>query len=257
MLAFAATLTACAPQDDASPLANPGPARAGQTGQSFTFDGTGSAADAWSWALVQAPPGSALGSGDLAVGELAFADGPWPELTPDAEGVYVLELRACTQAGACAVGHTLALVGVQAVQSFTQHRSFVIGRVLHDNDPWEFRGFGGKVLHDDDPWEFRGFVSNKPPVALASVWQGMRAGDAVLLQGGQSYDPEGEALGFRWAFTVLPADSALSSGDLVGSTDSAASFTPDVDGVYGLRLTVSDGQRRSSADVTLTRGDGS
>lgn len=99
-------LTACTHQEEASVLADPGPARTGEVGDTFTFDGSASAAERWSWRLVELPEGSALGEADLHDAQTA-----WPWFVADAEGLFVLELTACDTLGACGSSEALAMVG--------------------------------------------------------------------------------------------------------------------------------------------------
>jgi hypothetical protein len=50
----------------------------------------------------------------------------------------------------------------------------------------------------------------------------------------------------------LPAGSALADIDIVNSTSAVASVTPDVEGVYVLRLAVNDGEATATDDVQIT-----
>jgi hypothetical protein len=85
-----------------------------------------------------------------------------------------------------------------------------------------------------------------PPVADAGPDQGVAVWTPVTLDGTASRDPEGAALAFTWAFTALPAGSAAA---LSAPTDPAPAFTPDVEGIYGLTLTVNDGTQDSAPDT--------
>lgn len=220
-------LSACTHQEDASPLAEAGPALSGEVGQEFTPDGSASAAESFTWQLAALPPGSALG-----VEDLHDADTPWPWFTPDAEGTYTLELLACGAAG-CAVDQTVALVGAEAERAWLETAKPDLSAV----------GMGlGRGA----------YLKNKAPVAAARLLR-FRSGNRLILDGAASYDPEGQALKYRWSFITLPAGSALTSADLNNSTSAQASFTPDVEGTYAVRLRVSDGLLSDS--TTLSAAD--
>lgn len=62
-------------------------------------------------------------------------------------------------------------------------------------------------------------------------------GSAVTLRGGGSHDPNGEALTYSWVLVTRPAGSAAA---LAGATTASPVFTPDVDGSYGVLLTVTN-----------------
>ena len=82
---------------------------------------------------------------------------------------------------------------------------------------------------------------NQPPVALAgSDFEAMWA-QYVNLDGSESYDPDGDALSYRWGFVSQPETSGLANADLVDRYTDHASFTPDVSGEYELKLVVMDG----------------
>ena len=68
-------------------------------------------------------------------------------------------------------------------------------------------------------------------------------GDVAVLDGTASDDPDDgpKALTFTWRFVSKPAGSTLSNADINGATSSTPSFTPDVVGIYVIRLRVWDG----------------
>lgn len=246
-------LTACAHQDVASPTADAGPAVHGPRSQPFTFDGSASQASTWRWTLLASPPGSALGPADL-----LDADTPWPTLLPDVEGTYHLELVACGVTS-CARASTTARVAptaslaaaLAAPQASPGLGADPLGLEAlspawgpDDKDPLELRG----------GWTFGPGAKNQAPVAIATAWTGRIRGSEVLLQAGQSYDPDGDPLQYRWRLLSMPAGSALGQADLVGADGAMASFSPDVAGLWVFRLVVSDGQRRDTAQVTVDSG---
>lgn len=92
--------------------------------------------------------------------------------------------------------------------------------------------------------------ANTPPTAAAGPDQSVTAGDAVALDGSASFDPDGDTLGFEWAFVALPPTSAAT---LVNPSTPQPSFVADVAGSYVVGLVVNDGFVASVADVvTIT-----
>lgn len=93
-------------------------------------------------------------------------------------------------------------------------------------------------------------ATNTPPVANAGPDQITHWGRLVQLDGSGSYDPDGDALTYRWELVSKPADSTavLSSTTIVNPT-----FIADRPGQYMARLVVSDGIVESEPDeVTVT-----
>jgi hypothetical protein len=91
---------------------------------------------------------------------------------------------------------------------------------------------------------------NAPPVSHAGDDREVSVGEVVQLDGTGSTDPEGLPLEFSWAFVSRPSGSAAVLG-----TPAAANptFTPDIEGAYVVRLTVTDhGGLTDSDDVTVT-----
>lgn len=213
------TSFACAPQDDASLFADAGPARTGAVGQPFVFDGGASGGGETQWRVLNAPLGSRSA--------LLYADTPWPQLTPDREGVYTLELQVC-EAGSCVWSTTQGYVGAAGLEVLRHQRP--------DLSALNLTGRG--LLRPD----------NQAPVAEASQRKTLARNSLILLQGGESYDPDGDPLTYRWTFKALPSDSQLGNSNITGRDSSAASFTPDAVGSYQLQLRVSDGL---SADAVL------
>jgi hypothetical protein len=90
--------------------------------------------------------------------------------------------------------------------------------------------------------EFRG-DRNFPPIANSGSDQTIRlkSGQAVLLNGSGSMDPEGALLTFKWLQTAGPAVALQAAGE-------NASFTPTNLGEYWFELVVSDGVYDSTPD---------
>lgn len=84
-----------------------------------------------------------------------------------------------------------------------------------------------------------GNIGSAAPIALTSGYQKGVVGNELLLDGTQSYDPDGEAIdAFSWTITEKPANSTTAIGN---AASSIATFTPDVAGTYKISLVVSSG----------------
>lgn len=97
---------------------------------------------------------------------------------------------------------------------------------------------------------------NEPPVANAGPDQNVDVGDTVLLNGSNSYDPDGDALTFSWTIAGAPG---ASSSFLDSPASALTEFVPDVSGTYIVQLVVSDGISTSAVDsvlVTAVAGGG-
>lgn len=73
-------------------------------------------------------------------------------------------------------------------------------------------------------------------------------GTAMHASAAMSYDIDGDLLTYQWEIVSQPANSAAT---LTNATDEAVTFTPDAPGIYGLRVTVRDGQTASQTHVTI------
>ena len=97
-------------------------------------------------------------------------------------------------------------------------------------------------------------VPNLPPDADAGTDVTAELGGAVTLDGSGSQDPDNgpDPLSFSWRFVSVPAASALVDANIAQADTAQPEFTPDVDGVYRLELTVSDGAAGNSDEVEVT-----
>ncbi|MCK0538661.1 PKD domain-containing protein [Alcanivorax quisquiliarum] len=89
---------------------------------------------------------------------------------------------------------------------------------------------------------------NSPPVAHAGSDQFVKTGDVVSLDASGSHEADGDRLSYQWSLIELPPGSAATLSD---AAVVRPSFTADVEGLYRLRLIVSDGMLDSSP-VTVT-----
>jgi PKD repeat protein len=86
-------------------------------------------------------------------------------------------------------------------------------------------------------------VLNRPPVADAGDDQSVQKGTLVALDGGASYDADGDDLGFQWVQTSGPAVP------LQGATTQTPTSTPNTAGVFVFTLTVDDGYGGTDFDA--------
>ena len=93
-------------------------------------------------------------------------------------------------------------------------------------------------------------VVNDPPNADAGSNQIVAKGSPVILNGEQSFDPEGEELSYAWSLVSAP-DSSVST--LLDYSVATPSFTPDVSGDYVIELVVNDGiQDSTPSQITIS-----
>jgi hypothetical protein len=84
------------------------------------------------------------------------------------------------------------------------------------------------------------------------------ASNTLTLDAYGSYDPDGDALTYRWWLTSAPADSMVDDASFDDATKPNARFTWDVVGTYTFSLQVSDGVNTSAIDeVSYTMVDAS
>lgn len=85
---------------------------------------------------------------------------------------------------------------------------------------------------------------NSPPVADAGANISQTADRPVKLEGGGSFDPDGDAIEYTWSFDTVPTGSAISDTvtTLPGNetTSPTTQFEADVPGTYIVGLTVKD-----------------
>ncbi len=80
--------------------------------------------------------------------------------------------------------------------------------------------------------------TNTSPIADAGVDQQVPFGGFfVSLNGGGSFDPDGDNLSYLWSFLSVPEESKVT---MPISTYEKINFTPDVVGLYVVQLEVSD-----------------
>ncbi|RDH88354.1 MAG: hypothetical protein DIZ77_16760 [endosymbiont of Seepiophila jonesi] len=91
-------------------------------------------------------------------------------------------------------------------------------------------------------------VENQVPVADAGPDLSVLIGEALILNGSGSHDPDRDLIRYRWTLAQTPAGSALVQDDIGNATTPEPSFTPDLAGLYELALVVTDGDLDSNPD---------
>ena len=93
-------------------------------------------------------------------------------------------------------------------------------------------------------------IQNNPPVADAGSDQSLSADQEIRLDGGGSFDPDGDLMSYTWSFSRVPDGSGLLSSDNPFSTNNTASsitsFEPDIMGIYIVSLVVTDAKGETS-----------
>jgi hypothetical protein len=90
--------------------------------------------------------------------------------------------------------------------------------------------------------------ANQAPEADAGRDRSVATGDSVALDGSASSDPDGDMLTYAWSLVGQPDGSTvvLSDADVARPT-----LPTDVDGMYTVQLTVSDGELESAPDTVI------
>jgi hypothetical protein len=89
---------------------------------------------------------------------------------------------------------------------------------------------------------------NRAPVASAGPDVSSPKRASVYVDGNGSYDPDGDARRYSWTLSAPPGSGTL----LAGALGAAVTVVPDVEGVYTVTVTVSDGELSSSDSMTIT-----
>ena len=83
---------------------------------------------------------------------------------------------------------------------------------------------------------------NRAPVVDAGADIETLAEETIVLDGGSSYDPDGDQLAYYWRVVVAPSALTEAQSRLTDNWSTRAHLTPDVSGAWVLRLKVSDGE---------------
>jgi hypothetical protein len=97
------------------------------------------------------------------------------------------------------------------------------------------------------------YPSNVAPNSDAGTDRNAMTDILVNIDGSGSADPDNwpQSMTYAWTFDAAPAGSALTDADIIYSDEVAASFIPDIDGTYILKLTVSDGDLTDEDTVQI------
>ena len=93
---------------------------------------------------------------------------------------------------------------------------------------------------------------NEPPVADDGPDQTVQVGDQVMLDGKDSSDRDGDSLTYLWVFASRPPITILNNASISGSTSKTAYFTPDVERIFDVDLTVDDRTDSNTDTVRIT-----
>ena len=87
---------------------------------------------------------------------------------------------------------------------------------------------------------------NRAPVAVAGPDRVTEVDQPVFLDGGDSWDPDGDTITYQWDLIAAPngAQSTISN-----EKSKTIRLSPDVKGVWLVRLVVNDGEHNSEADI--------
>ncbi len=90
-------------------------------------------------------------------------------------------------------------------------------------------------------------------VANAGPDKHVATGSVVPLDGSGSFDPDGGLITYAWSLDNKPEGSTLSNEGIEGKDTPDPIFIPDVDGLYVIKLIVSDGGLDSEPDMVEIR----
>ena len=96
-------------------------------------------------------------------------------------------------------------------------------------------------------------TGNTPPVAVAGPDQHVPVLSLVTLNGGNSHDPDGDAITFQWTLESRPQASLAT---LLNPTFAQPTFIPDKPGTYVVTLVVSDEQASSTPNIVAIVAQG-
>ena len=94
-------------------------------------------------------------------------------------------------------------------------------------------------------------LSNLQPISDAGINGQGSTSAPIVLDGSNSYDPEGDQLTYHWSFHLVPESSSYATSETAdfsynNGIKSKTSFFPDVEGTYIIDLIVKDSLGESS-----------
>lgn len=222
----------CAP--NFAPVANAGASRQVPLNEPVDLDGSlSSDADgddlSYEWTLLQTPSGSAAALND--------ATSETPAFTPEVDGLYVLQL-VVNDGKVGSPPSTVAFLATDLPQALRD-----TDEECDDNEQCI-----SKYCFPDPAGGVSVCKINQAPTADAGKNQLIDFGATTTVDGGESTDPEeGVPATFEWVVNEAPDGS---NADVVG-TGATRTFTPDIPGLYTLRLVVTDSQALPSLPATI------
>ncbi len=118
-----------------------------------------------------------------------------------------------------------------------------------DDDTYDPYGEDDDDAADDDAADDDDTGPNAAPTADAGDTVYVDLGDAAVLDGTGSSDPDGDALAYAWTITSQPGGNTATFDD---PTSATPSIVPDVTGSYQVQLEVSDpGGLTDTDDVSI------
>ena len=110
------------------------------------------------------------------------------------------------------------------------------------------------MLTSDDEVLIMSTKPNVPPNANAGADISIHLGEAAVLNGSASNDPDNgpQPLAYAWRFVAVPTGSKITNDDILNADTVSPSFTPDVAGTYVLELMVYDGHAAGFDNVAVT-----
>ena len=87
---------------------------------------------------------------------------------------------------------------------------------------------------------------NRRPVAIAGPDRVVAVSEATLLDASPSFDPDGDDITYHWNLVAAPEGGTTI---IINRNKELAGLTPDVPGVWVIRLVVADGPLPSEPDV--------
>jgi len=171
---------------------------------------------------------------------------PVLQFIPDRTGLEAQQLSFIVQASdPDGTIPSLTVSSLPALAKFTDQRT---GTAIFDWTP--AKGQAGRyeltftasdgVLKDSKRAVLTVKIPPKPPVAKAGRDQNVITGKSVTLNGSDSYALERSMITFLWSFDVVPSGSGITNASLSNVTSAKPTFTPDIDGIYRLKLIVND-----------------
>jgi len=109
------------------------------------------------------------------------------------------------------------------------------------------------TFSDEDTVRVYASDPNVKPKADAGPDKASRSGQLVSFDGSASFDPDAgpSPLSYEWGLVSRPAGSAITAADIVGPNTATPTLTPDLQGSYVARLTVSDAELSDAENVLL------